>query len=533
MIKALLKKQLLEISAGIRIGRQRGTLRSFGTLFLIALVLAYLLVLLLCIAGSLSRGIVSILYNKGQGWLYFTVTGGVSLLVAVLSTVFTASSSLFRSKDNEVMLSFPIPVWKILIVRMISIYLIVLLISGVVFLPALLVYMGASHQYTVFLFGIMTWLLIGLSTVGIDCLVGYLLSSISAGIRHKSVCAFVSSLAITVVGIVLYAQSGSFLHIFLAESEAFGMWIRNRIYPLYALGMSGIGNPGGALAFLLISCALLLPAYFLTKHRFLHFSINRPRETSFQHTRTAKLQIHSQRAALLWKEWRGIASDSDYLLNCGFGLIAAVSAGSCLLAMPKAAKELLSTPLFFNISLQDSYLLGCLTALCLSMCNMAAASISIEGDHLSILKTLPIKAEKILYAKADLQYLLCIPAGGFLFAVLLHSAEIPFIAGLPAGIYTLLMLRLFSYVDIIWNLLLPTLTWSNKVVPLKQSLSAGLALISNVLCVLLFTLFYIAHILYGGTVPLSAQMLILAGSACLFLRRWISKQGIRLWNSIC
>ena len=87
-------------------------------------------------------------------WLYFTIMAMVAIVLGAFGSVFNTYSSLYLAKDNDLLLSMPIPVRTILLSRLLSVYLMGLLYSGVVLLPAMIVYWvtvsaapaeGASH----------------------------------------------------------------------------------------------------------------------------------------------------------------------------------------------------------------------------------------------------------------------------------------------------------------------------------------------------------------------------------------------------
>ena len=109
MIRALLRKQLRELGAAFLRSSKTGKARSRASAVGYALLFAVLVVvLMLCFAG-MALPLASVLLPAGLDWLYFASMGLTALLVSVLASAFTSYSGLFQSRDNELLLSLPIP----------------------------------------------------------------------------------------------------------------------------------------------------------------------------------------------------------------------------------------------------------------------------------------------------------------------------------------------------------------------------------------------------------------------------------------
>ncbi len=52
----------------------------------------------------------------GYGWLYYALMGLLALAFGVFGSVFSTYAGLYQAKDNELLLSMPIPPRRILLV---------------------------------------------------------------------------------------------------------------------------------------------------------------------------------------------------------------------------------------------------------------------------------------------------------------------------------------------------------------------------------------------------------------------------------
>ena len=136
MIRALLRKQLRELGAAFLRSSKTGKARSRASAMGYALLFAVLVVvLMLCFAG-MALPLASVLLPAGLDWLYFASMGLTALLVSVLASAFTSYSGLFQSRDNELLLSLPIPPAVIFGVRVSTVYLACLIYLLMAWVPA-------------------------------------------------------------------------------------------------------------------------------------------------------------------------------------------------------------------------------------------------------------------------------------------------------------------------------------------------------------------------------------------------------------
>lgn len=119
--------------------------------------------------------------------------------------------------------------------------------------------------------------------------------------------------------------------------------------------------------------------------------------------------------------------------------------------------------------------------LCLlsAMNDTTAPSVSLEGKQLWLAQSLPVSPWQVLRAKLRLQLLITIPPMLLCLVCLLavypgSPLELLFIA-VTALSYALLMALLGLFL----GLKMPNLSWTNEVVPIKQSACVALSLFSG------------------------------------------------------
>ena len=123
MIRALLKKQLLELGAAFVRSSKTGKRRSRAGAFGYALLFAVLMLLVMLSFGSMALPLAVTLVPQGLDWLYFVLMELSALTVSVLASAFTSYGHLFRCRDNQQLLALPIPPGAIFAVRCGGVYL--------------------------------------------------------------------------------------------------------------------------------------------------------------------------------------------------------------------------------------------------------------------------------------------------------------------------------------------------------------------------------------------------------------------------
>lgn len=141
MLKILLKKQLMEVFRAYFYNQKKNERRSTGsTVMLFVMFILLVVVVLGGVFGGLAYVMCAPLQAAGMGWLYFTLMELLAIAMGTFGSVFNTYSGLYLSKDNDLLLSMPIPVGAIISSRLLSVYLLGLLYSGIISLPAAVVY---------------------------------------------------------------------------------------------------------------------------------------------------------------------------------------------------------------------------------------------------------------------------------------------------------------------------------------------------------------------------------------------------------
>ncbi len=537
MFKVLLKKQLLELRELYfhkKSKKGRRGMRSPGLLILFALMYAGIGVSL----GAMMWPLCEAFVQADLSWLYFMMVFFLGLMVGIVGSVFSAYTTLYRAKDNEMLLAMPIRPADLLLARMTGVFL-----SGFAFvclacIPAIAVYMSlAGFSLPVLLGSLAGVLALGMTVTALTCLFGWVVALLSNKTRNKSFTTVLFSLLLLGLYYAVYFKISDFIRYMIANAVMISEKISSRAYVLKLIGQGFTGRPAGIVLMLGIGIVLLaLTVLLLAKsfHRML--ATDRGTKQAVYKAKTARQS--TVRGALIRREFRHFTQSPAYLLNCGLGLILMLGGMIYLLIRSAAVREGIEN-LYAMVRQESSgfdwvitlirfapALLVCFLA---STCPISAPSVSVEGQNLWILRMLPAREKDLFFSKQALHLILVLPvsvAAVLLLTAFTQGTAVHYIAN------TLLAVS-FVFFDTALGLMLglkkPNLNWTNETQAVKQGLAVGMTLLGGMAVPLGMGL--IVYFL-RNVCDVTPYLWIPTALAALLLNRWIFTRGGERWREL-
>lgn len=511
MTKALIKKQLMEAFSWLYKDRKSGNIRSKSSMIGFGILYLALFVMLGSFFYTMAEALCEPLFAIGFGWLYFALMGLLAVALGVFGSVFSTYTTLYLAKDNDLLLSLPLPPSKILMVRLAGVYLMGLMYELIVMIPAVLVFfLQAPITPLGAVFALLSPLVLSLLILTLSCLLGYVVALVSSRMKHKNLITVALSLGFIAAYYYVVGQAYQVLENILANPQQVADSVRSVLYPFYCMGLATEGDWLSMLIFTAIMVALFAMVFLVLSHNFLKLATTNRGTAKAKYKEKAAIQ-GSVNSALLKKEFRRFLNSPTYMLNCGLGTIFMLIAAVALLIKGSTVRELMYTVFAENPEI-ISLLAAAAVCTVSSMNDMSAPSVSLEGKTIWLLHALPVPAFQALKAKWRLHLALTLPSA----MILTLAAEI--VLKLELGISILLLVLVMAFVlfmalaGLFLNLKLPNLTWTNETVPVKQGMSVMLALFGGwaVVIVLSFA-YYAARNLITPTVflALSAGLLLI------------------------
>lgn len=465
LFRTLLRKQFREQHAFLhqsaRTGKQR---TAVGTCLFGALYLVLTLVIMGSFA-SLAWPLGQVLLSLAQAPLYFLVMELLSVIVSVLAGAFSGYSTLFQAKDNELLLALPIPPSMIFAVRLCGLYGLCLFYLLLVWVPAEVIYtILTPHPWGGLLSALpMALLLAGVAAV-LAAVLGWGVAVLTerAG-RYRTLVITVSSLGFVALYYLGYGKLGEILE---RQLSAAANGTEHRT-------LSGIGALLGSAACGNLFALLLLALAWMVLCALLGKALSRPyldlmttHRGEAKRATAAPARQQSVQRALLRRELLHLGGSAAYLLNCAMGTFGLFVLGGAALYK---ANDLRALAAQLPSAEWGAVFAAFLVAMIAGTNFLTAPSVSLEGESLWLIQSLPVTSWQVLRAKLELHLLLTIPPALFCLVCVQLVLQFPVGTFLLAVLFVLLFVVGSASLGLILGVRMPSFHWTSEAVVIKQS----------------------------------------------------------------
>ena len=528
MFGALVKKQFMELSTLFSFGKRRSKRGSAGgallTLGLYILIGVSLGASMLLLAESMGLEIL----NKGEDWKFFAVLDTMGLLLATLITMFNADLTLFRAKDNEILLSMPIPPGFILLARMLPLYFISLIFTASVVVPAIVVYRSSVGLGILgVLLNVLILLVLGFLALALSSVMGWLISLINSKVKNNALVSMILTVAFLGAYFYFYFQINKFSEALVNGSSQLAENIKKFCPPMYWVGSAHTGSVTGVLLGALSIAVVFGVIYFALSKTFRGVVINASKGGSTKVMGGSELKSGKPEQVLLKKEFRRFTTSTSYMMNCGLGTIFMLIASVFAIIKRSTLVDLVNQ-VSAGLADFENFIPGIIAILIfflVSTCYYTMPSISLEGKTIWILQSLPLDPMKIFMSKIKMEYILCVP-GILVLTTVLSVILKQSILSWAVSIISALAYTTFTAFFGLWiNLLRPNLDWTNEAYPIKQGLNPLICLFGEWLLALVLGGIYFLIFLFvpaEGYLMLVSLVLLLVS---FLIYRWLLRGG--------
>lgn len=529
MLKQLLKKQLLEMFQNFFVDRKKNKGRSkTSSIMMIVGYFAFICILFGALFSFFASSLLPIV-DKGYDWMFFCFMGIIAVAMGAFGSVFNTYSGLYLAKDNDMLLSMPIPIGYIMASRLLGVYIMGTLYSALVIIPAIIVYLCHVFSAKALIGSILFVIIISLIVMILACALGWVVAKINSKLKNKSIITVLVSLAFLAIYYVFYFKANVIIRRIISNADAYGTKIKGSAYPLYIFGKVGSGDLLSAFTVLVIVGTLCALTYYIIAHSFIKIATTSQNVSKKKYIEK-RVKAKSVDSAMLGKELQRFFSSPNYILNCGLGILILIGAGAFVLIKGQWLADIISGMFGSeNYICVASAALICLIA---SMNDMSAPSVSLEGKNIWIAQSLPITSWQAIKAKRSMHLLLTgIPA------FVCSACTIIALKPTPLGALTVIavpavFILFFSMFGLVLNLKYPNLNWTNEITPIKQSMSVFVSMFGGWIYTIVFAVAY-----YPLSARISGELYLLGvaaftGLLCLALDTWLKKKGAKIFAEL-
>ncbi|AZS17996.1 hypothetical protein [Paenibacillus lutimineralis] len=503
--------------------RRKFLLLSIGILIGVVMIAGYSFVYSYLMAQTFEQ--------IGRMDLLLAIMMAATSILGFFTTIYKASGVLYSYKDYDLVMSLPIRTSYVVASRVLQLYVLNLFFMLILMLPAGAVYaIKVNPEVVFYLSFLITLLFIPLLPIIAAALIGALISWVSSRFRASRVITIVLTMAVT-IGIMagLFSLKGNEQMLTDMSTQLADMIFK--LYPLAAMYVDAVCSYqiGPLLLFMAISLlAFILFSIVLgTRYKAIHTGLTTSHTSSKYVMRS--LKASSPFRALYVKELRRYFSSSLYVLNTSIIMIFLLVTSIALLFIgSEKLGQLIEIP-------QMSDYLGRMAPLVVSLfvtlsCT-SASSISLEGNHLWILKSSPVSKKDILLSKVAVNLTVTIPISVVSCLMLMISLRMGWMESLLLLVIPVIYACYSAMLGIIVNLKFPKLDWTSEVTAIKQSASVLVSMLLGFISVVIpvAILFLLSHV-NGNLILLGIGVMMLA--VCGMMYKYIATQGERLFQAL-
>ena len=477
----LLKLQFKQLFGNF--SKKQGTSNSKGTAkkVLIIILFGYLILLAAVVSSFLCLSLLAFC-NMGKGWVYFAFIGVISLAFGVLMSVFATQNMLYGTKDNEFLLSLPIKPDNILMSRIIVLLALNTVINLVFTVPAGIIYaVNIGFSIVGFLCYLLSIVAFPMIVQAISCVFGWLLNKLYQKFNNKAFISLIFMLLFFEIYFYIYPKIMSITDSAFESKIMLSNDTVNNIHswgwPLFAYGKGCEGDFLYALCFLAIALGIFALVYGVIRINYLK-TLLATKSSGKLNKKAHKLSIKSPVKSVCFKELRLFFTCPVYLTNMGLGILLIPIMTIAGIIFKSDVVDFVNQFSFISNETGNiiSLAMVCAVAFLASMTIVSAASISLEGKSLWILKSLPISGKTVVKGKLLAHIVLVVPISVICGFVLSLCFNADFLSALMCAVNCGLVGLLVGVLGLIFNLLVPRFDWVNEVTPCKQSMAVMLTM---------------------------------------------------------
>ncbi len=502
------------------------------TAILIGLLFLYVAASLMFSTGILFQSLIFSYYATPLEWLYFALTGIMTFMLTFIGSVFSTQNIIFKGKDNELLLSMPIPPFYILAGRIAVIFILDFIYALIIAVPATAVYfMLTGFSAVKLIIIILSTLLIVVLSTAATSFFGFLLACVSSKFKKSNLLSTVLSIIGFIAYFAFFMNIQKYMQVLIYNGEIIGTAIKKYMPLFYFSGLACTDENLLAFFILAVVCLLLFAAScILISKNFINLA-NAKKTANRKKYVKSELKTSSAKNALLKKEIARFFTLPIYILNCATGCIMELLF-SIFLLLKGEEFLFIGSSMGLNSAGGPLILSAAILGFCSGMCNSASVSITLEGKKIDLLRSMPVDSSDFYYAKYVSNFMIGI-IPHIISAVLMSIAlETKPLTAITFTVSSVAFFAVTIFVNMLMNTLVPKFDWISEAVAVKQSLSVILGMLMLIVCVsAAYTPYFILSEKISETFYL-ALLLAACTVICLLFTAYFKKGGKKRYNQM-
>lgn len=536
MLKALIKKQFDECFRSYFVNQKNGKANTRGKTIGLFVLFGVLMLFMAGFSFGLTYMMLTGMAESpvNMKWLVFTFLGTGSILFGVFGSVFNTYSSLYLPKDNESLLAMPIKPSTILCSRLVLVYLLSLLYSGLVWIPSVICTAVLGYNtVTGVVFGILLTFIIALLVMVITCALGWAIALVATRIKNKGIITMLLAMAFFGVYYYICFNLSDLMNQLIANLTGVGESFKKYGGLLYSLGQASAGDSVQMLLFTGVTLAMTLLCLWIMSKSYMSMLLRKPKTVRAK-ARMDRNKARGANEALLLRELKRFTASATYMMNAGFGIILLpiLTVFAVLNAQALRENYIMAANALPEIAAALPAAVPALVAMIVGMNAISLPSVSLEGKNIWILQTLPVTGWQVLQAKRNLHILLNILPAVPVAVILNLLLEIPVAATLVGILLIAVSVWLDADLGLVLGLKHVKLNWTSEIVVIKQNM---FVLVCMGVRMVILVLMMLGVVLAREIIPavwMMALFTLLQLALTLIMEKWLKSKGAQMFDTL-
>ncbi len=486
MIAKLIRIRFGTLISSLIVGkknRNSTTKISKGKLVLFIMAYLYIAVIFAGIFTFMAYSLVSSFIASGFDSVYFGLFSVAAFTAIFILSIFETKSTIFEGRDNELLLSMPIPVKDIVLSRIFTVLIFnygeIALVMG----PVIVMYALFGGSTVGIIGGILVSLIIPLAATALSSGVGYLVALISARIKRKTFITVALSVLLFAGYFMGYTYVIQGIGNFATLSPEMVDDLAQNFGAFDLIGRAALLDPVPLAVMAAVALVSAFSAYKIISKSYIKIAT---RNTGAPKTEYKAVYLKKTPLffALVKKEFRLFLSSANYILNAALFLVFGIIL-SVFVLMNKSELfggiDMIAENIPGLANIIEPYLaVG--SALILftfsSMCTISAPALSLEGRNLWVLKSLPIPPKYILFAKVMPHFIISALVSVISSSIMIIALEISPLWWIFVILIPILGSLFGALFGAVIGALFPKFDFVSDIQVIKQSAVVGVTIIS-------------------------------------------------------
>lgn len=482
----LLKSSFINNTGINSLSKGIGTSTQKRKLMFSTFMLMFIGILTVVMSTTYSVAMATVLEPMGYLDLILVIAILACTILNFFTTIYKAQGMLFNSKDYDLLMSLPIKNSTILTSKIIILMSLNTVITTLILVPASIVYFiyNGTLTWVYFLILIVSLVFVPMIPIIISSVIAIIITFISSRFKHKNIATVILGMVISLGIIMACFSSQKYINEFIANSETISAGIY-KIYPPALYLKEALINNDVINLFKFIIISIVPFIIFIGAFAKTFKVINGKMSETYRKAnyKIGKLEQRSVLKAITIQELRRYLATPIYISNTAFSMVLLLVASVATLFLnPEQITEIVGYPELEKCIPMVALALLIFT---IGLSCTTNSSISLEGNRLWIIKSLPIETKEIFKAKILMNLIVTVPATIVSNILLFIGLRYEF----KYLIFNLLISLIFAVISailgLIVNIYFPKLDWTNPTRVVKQSISVLITMIFTLGVVLL------------------------------------------------